>query len=81
MRIVGLSCTDACLAVCGADFNRARMLTSIHARPDKRAQQPMGNATNTPAAAGEGAGGEDGVGAAGQPPAKKLDRKKSLKRL
>ena len=64
-------------------FKRARMLTGIHARNDKRAA-PMANATNLlgdeEGAHGEGEG-KKASSDAGGPPLKKLDRKKSLKRL
>ena len=70
------------------DFKRARMLTSIHARPEKRPQLASNaNATNL-AVPHEGGGDAQPAcdrapasDAAKPPPAKKADRKTSLKRL
>jgi hypothetical protein len=80
-------------------FKRARMLTSIHARNDRKPQQlpsgavgqegggeqgALGNATNvmsTGAVDENDASAAAASGGCGEPPLKKLDRKKSLKRL
>lgn len=90
-------------------FKRARMLTSIHARNDRKTHKPqgqqlpppqcgapglegsqdqdapaLGNATNmvsVPADENDEGTAAGGAGGCGEPPLKKLDRKKSLKRL
>ena len=76
-------------------FRRARMMTSIHARNDRKGQAAtaaateggeagaaaLGNATNFMSVRADE--NDDGRAPAGngEPPLKKLDRKKSLKRL
>jgi ubiquitin-conjugating enzyme E2 S len=73
-------------------FRRARMMTSIHARNDRKGQaaaaeggeagaSALGNATNFMSVRADENDDGRAPAANGEPPLKKLDRKKSLKRL